>query len=131
MIVVDASAAIELLMRGPLASRIGVRLFAASESLHAPYLIDVEVAQVLRRFARKADIGVVRASQAIDDLAAMPLTRYPHLPLLPRVWRLRENVSAYDACYLALAEALKAPLITCDPSLASIPGCQARIDVIV
>lgn len=130
MIVLDASAAIELLLNAPLASRISGHVFRAGESLHAPHLIDVEVAQVLTRFARLGEIGAHRAEQALDDLADLPLTRYPHSMLLPAVWALRDNATAYDAAYIVLAEALGATLVTCDTALSSIPGHRARVEVI-
>ncbi len=130
MIVLDASAAIELLLNAPLAPRISGLVFRAGESLHAPHLIDIEVAQVLRRFARLGEIGSQRAEQALEDLADLPLARYPHSILLPAVWALRENATAYDAAYLVLAEALGATLLTCDTALGSIPGHRARVEVI-
>lgn len=130
MIVLDASAAIEVLLNAPLAPRISQRIFRLGESLHAPHLIDVEVAQVLRRFARLGEIEPRRAGQALDDLADLPLVRYPHTMLLPVVWALRHNATAYDAAYLVLSEALGATLVTCDQALASIPGHRARVEVI-
>lgn len=130
MIVVDASAAIEVLLNTPAAARIAERLFAPGETLHAPHLLDVEVAQVLRRYALAGQLDAARGVEALDDLAALPLTRYPHDLLLPRIWELRENVTAYDAVYLALAEVLAAPLLTRDQALASAPGHEARIELI-
>lgn len=130
MIVLDASAAIELLLNAPLAPRISRHVFRAGESLHAPHLIDIEVAQVLRRFARLGEIGTRRARQALDDLVDLPLIRYPHSMLLPAVWALRDNATAYDAAYLVLAEALGATLVTCDAALATVPGHRARVEVI-
>lgn len=130
MIVVDASAALEVLLNTRTAQRVAARLFERDRTLHAPHLIDVEVAQVLRRLLRRGEIGATRATQALDDLSELPLTRYPHLVLLPRIWSLRENATAYDASYLALAEALDAVLVTCDAALASVPGCSAKIEVI-
>jgi predicted nucleic acid-binding protein len=130
VIVVDASAAIEVLLNTPAAARIAERLFAPGETLHAPYLLDVEVAQVLRRYALAGQLDAARGVEALDDLTALPLTRYPHDLLLPRIWELRENVTAYDAVYLALAEVLAAPLLTRDQALASAPGHEARIELI-
>ena len=130
MIVLDASALLEVLLNERLAAPIAHRIFDPSESLHAPHLIDVEVAQVLRRLVRKRAMGPERGEQALDDLRDFPLSRYPHSLLLPRVWSLRENASAYDATYLALAEALDATLLTCDAALASVPGHQARVQVV-
>src|SRR5438552_1488940 len=114
MIVVDASVVLETLLRTPNAAAVERRLFDPSQTLHAPHLIDVEVAQVLRRYAQKGEIDDARGRTAIADLADFPLQRYPHDFLLPRVWDLRQNLTAYDAIYVALAEALDAPLLTRD-----------------
>ena len=130
MIVVDASAALELLLNTPFAARVATRLFSRGETLHAPHLIDLEVAQVLRRWERAGAITAPRAEEAFEDLADLPLVRYPHLLLLPRVWALRQNATAYDAAYLALAEAIGATLVTRDVALASIPGHTARVEVV-
>ncbi len=130
MIVLDASAAIEVLANDRLATAIADRIFDAAESLHAPHLIDVEVAQVFRRLVRRRQMSAERGEQALEDLRQFPLTRYPHSLLLPRVWSLRDNASAYDATYLALAEALDATLLTCDAALASVPGHCAKVEVV-
>lgn len=129
MIVVDASALLEVLLRGPRADAVARYLFGGGVGLAAPHLIDLEVAQVLRRIAARGALSAHRAAQAFDDLGAMPMTRYDHLPLLPRVWALRDNLTAYDAAYLSLAEALGAPLVTCDAALRATPG--RCVDVIV
>lgn len=130
MIVVDASAILEVLLNTPAAARVGERLFAAGETLHAPHLLDLEVAQVLRRYSASGELDPERGLQALEDLADLPLTRYPHDLFLPRIWELRHNVTAYDAAYLALAEALAAPLVTRDASLASAAGHAARIELV-
>ncbi len=130
MIVLDASAALELLLNTPAAARVARRVLDPRESLHAPHLIDLEVAQVLRRWERKGELALARALEAFDDLADLPLTRYPHQMLLPRIWGLRDNATAYDAAYLALSEVLGATLVTCDSALASVPGHTARVEVI-
>jgi predicted nucleic acid-binding protein len=130
MIVVDASAVLETLLRTPNAETVEKRLFDPSQTLHAPHLLDVEVAQVLRRYAGNGEIDDERGRAALADLAAFPLRRYPHDFLLPRVWDLRKNLTAYDAVYVALAEALDAPLLTCDRRLATAPGHQARIELV-
>ncbi|MGH7087360.1 MAG: type II toxin-antitoxin system VapC family toxin [Stellaceae bacterium] len=130
MIVVDASALLEVLLRTSAAAAIEDRLFDAEETLHAPHLIDVEVAQVLRRYAATGQIAATRCRDALSDLLDLPLSRYPHDVLLPRVWDLRHNLTAYDAAYVALAEALDAPLLTRDRRLAAAPGHRARIDLV-
>ncbi len=104
-------------------------IFAANETLHAPHLIDLEVAQVLRRYVRSATISADRGAEALTDLVDFPLTRYPHHVLLTRIWQMRHGLTAYDAAYLALAEALNAPLITRDRALAKT-GSQVRVEVI-
>jgi len=129
LIVVDASAVLEVLLGTTTGARVGQRLLSGRESLHAPHLLDVEVAQVLRRFAAAGDLTAERGREALEDLADFPLHRYSHDVLLPRIWELRHNVTAYDAAYVALAEVLGAPLVTCDERLGSTPGHAAKIDV--
>ena len=132
MIVLDASAAIEWLLQTPTAEAIDARLFAGARSApwYAPHLIDVEVAQVLRRRVAARRLTEARAREAIADLIDAPLTRFPHDSLLPRIWQLRGNLTAYDAAYIALAEALDATLVTCDRRLSSAAGHKARVDVV-
>lgn len=130
MIVVDASALIEVLLNTPSGSRITERLFDGQETLHAPCLLDIEVAQVLRRYALAGELTANRGLQAMEDLADFPLTRYPHDLFLPRIWELRHNVTAYDAAYIALSEALDALLLTRDAKLASATGHHATIEFI-
>jgi predicted nucleic acid-binding protein len=130
VIVVDASAILEVLLKTPVAARVGARLFAAGETLHAPHLLDLEVAQVLRRYAVSGDLAPERGLEALDDYLAFPLVRYPHDVFLPRIWELRHAVTAYDAAYLALAEALAAPLLTRDAALASARGHGARVELL-
>jgi predicted nucleic acid-binding protein len=130
VIVVDASAALEVLLRTPAAPAIEERLFASGETLHAPHLIDLEVAQTLRRYAVGGDIAPARGRIALADFTDFPIQRYPHGVLLPRIWELRHNLTAYDAAYVALAEALDAPLVTRDRSLAAAGGRRARIEVL-
>jgi predicted nucleic acid-binding protein len=100
------------------------------EVLAAPELVDLEVASVLRRQNLAGAIDVRRAGLALADLAALPLQRAPHLPLLPRCWELRENLTVYDAAYIALAEALDATLVTGDRRLARANGPRCDIDVL-
>jgi predicted nucleic acid-binding protein len=130
VIVVDASAALEVLLRTPLASAVERRLFDRHQSLHAPHLIDLEVAQVLRRYCAAGDLTERRAREALADFMDLSVKRYPHHPFLDRIWELRHNLSAYDAAYIALAEGLNAILVTSDRALASAPGHRARLDLI-
>ena len=129
MIVADASALVEVLLRKRTADAIAVRLFASGLVLHVPYLLDVEVAHVIRRHAAGGDIGPDRGYELLTDLLNLPLQRHPHDWLLPRVWELRHNFTAYDAVYVALAEALDAPLVTRDARLAAAPGHSAKVEV--
>jgi predicted nucleic acid-binding protein len=129
VIVVDASALLEALLSTPTGATLEDRLFAPGQTLHAPHLIDVEVAQVVRRYAANRDIDAERGRQALDDLAYLPLRRYRHDLLLQRIWELRNNLTAYDAAYVALAEALDCPLLTTDRRLAAAAGHRARIDL--
>jgi len=130
VIVLDASAAVEWLLQTPTGARVEARIFSGTASLHAPHLIDIEVAQVLRRYAVSGTITASRGRDALQDLLDLALTRYPHDVLLPRVWELRDNLTAYDAAYVALAEALGAPLVTCDSKIASASRHRARVEVI-
>ncbi len=129
MIVLDASAALDWLLQSSAGQRIENRIYSHNESLHAPHLLDLEVAQVLRRLTRDGTVSVHRADEAIQDLMDLRITRYPHFVLLPRVWQLRHNLSAYDAAYVGLAEKLGATLITADRRLASASGNSARIEL--
>ena len=98
--------------------------------LHAPELLDLEVLSVLRRRASSGDIDEAGAGVALEALGELPLTRYPHLPLLPRVWTLRTNLSPYDAAYVALAEELGCPLVTGDRRIARAPGIGCAVELL-
>ena len=130
MIVADASVILEVLLRTPAAALIDHEVFAPQETLHAPHLLDIEVAQVLRRYAMTGEADPERCRAALLDLSDFPLTRYPHDVLLPRIWELRDNFTAYDATYVALAEVLDAELLTRDQRLANAPGSAARIRIV-
>jgi predicted nucleic acid-binding protein len=129
VIVLDASAAVEWLLRLPLAGAVDEWLGRTDQSLHAPHLLDVEVAQVVRRFAGRGAITAERGAQALVDLADLDVNRYPHTPLLTMVWDLRTNLTAYDAAYVALAVTLEATLLTLDARLAAapLPGAKAEL----
>jgi predicted nucleic acid-binding protein len=100
------------------------------EQLVAPELIDLEVLSTLRRAARGGRLDERRSSQALDDLAALPLRRVSHLPLVARAWELRDNLTAYDAAYVALAEALNALLLTADRAFEKLNGVRCEVEVL-
>jgi predicted nucleic acid-binding protein len=127
MLVLDASALVAYLTGGEHAERVRAELLKARRALWAPHLIDAEVGHVLRRAVRAGELAPDAAHAALDDLADLPLRRAPHRRLLPRAWALRENLSFYDALYVALAERLRAPLMTLDGRLAGAPGVQAEV----
>jgi len=129
VIVLDASAALDWLLQTAAGQRIEQRIYSHRESLHAPHLLDLEVGQVLRRLVREGAVSAHRAEQAIEDLLDLRIARYPHFVLLPRIWQLRHNLSAYDAAYVALAENLGARLLTRDARLASVSGLTAPIEL--
>jgi predicted nucleic acid-binding protein len=130
VIVIDASALIEVLLTTRASAKVTKRLFGGNDTLHAPHLLDLEVAEVLRRYTLSGEMSVERGEQALEDLADLPLNRYPHDIFLRRIWSLLRNLTVYDAAYVALAEALDAPLITRDAALAKVPGHRARVEVI-
>jgi predicted nucleic acid-binding protein len=129
MIVLDASAVVDWLLQTPAGQRVEQRIYARNDTLHTVHLLDVEFAQVLRRLVREGTLARRRAEEAMEDLIAVRVTRYAPVALLPRIWQLRQNLSAYDAAYVALAEELKAPLITRDQKIAAAPGHSATIEV--
>ena len=129
MIVLDASAAIDWLLQTAVGRQIDQRIYSRGESLHAPHLLDLEVAQVLRRLVREGTVSAPRADQAIHDLLDLRVTRYPHFLFLPQIWRLRDNFSAYDAVYVGLTGKLGATLITRDARLASASARRLSIEL--
>jgi predicted nucleic acid-binding protein len=130
VIVLDASAAVEWLLQTSTGVRVARRILSSRETLHAPHLIDVEVTQVFRRQVAQGAITASRAEEALQDLLDLRLRRYPHGFFLRRVWELRDNLTAYDALYIALTEVLDATLLTRDGKLALAPGHHARVEVI-
>ena len=130
MIVLDASALVELLLGTEQGQSVGVRIADPALGLHTPHLADVEVAQTLRRYVREGDLDPASAAAALDDLHALDLEQHAHEPLLDRVWSLRQNLTAYDAVYVALAEILETILLTCDCKLARAPGIAGRVELV-
>ena len=121
---------LEVLLRSQTGLEIEKRIFSPQETLYAPHLLDLEVAQVLRRYCASGEMDAERGREALRDLADIPINRYPHDVFLPRIWELRPNMTAYDAAYVALAETLPAPLLTRDTRLASAPGHAAIFELI-
>ena len=126
--VLDASGAVELLLNTPAGKRLAARLADETEVVHVPHLIDVEIAQVLRRYVLRGALDERAGWMALRRWRSFDVERYPHEPFLDRVWRLRANVSAYDAVYVALAEALSTVLVTGDRRLAAAPGLRVTVE---
>ena len=116
------------------ASRRGVlvaeRVQAESFRVHIPHLCSVETASIFRRWVQRSEMTSARAAAALVDLANLAVVRHPHEPYLSRIWALRDNVSAYDAVYVALAEAIDATLLTCDRRLSRAPLTSVTIEVV-
>ena len=127
MIVLDASVVVELITRGPLADSIRSKLAGSYDSIVVPHLIDVEVMNALRGLTAGHRIDSHHCGQLLAQLAALSAERYSHTPLLRRIWELRHNFTAYDATYIALAEATGSVLYTCDEKLRS--GHRARVEL--
>jgi predicted nucleic acid-binding protein len=129
VIVVDASVLVPALTDDEAeGDRYRARL--AGERLAAPAMIDVEVASAWRGLSRSGRLPMRRAELALADLAALPLARAGHRPLMNRIWELRDNLSAYDASYVALAELLGTVLLTADAAIAGAPGAQCDVEVL-
>lgn len=126
----DASALLEILLQTVRAERLMQRALAASERIHAPELLDIEVISALRRLQQRRELSAERAGQALEDLSYLAIQRHAHGPLLGRIWELRDSMTAYDAAYVVLAEALGAPLLTCDARLSRAHGHRANIELI-
>lgn len=129
MIVLDASAAVELLLVTPRSVALQEAILAGS-TFHAPHVIDIEILHALRRLVRLREISPARAQEALEDLGALNATRYSHEAFCGRIWELRAFLTAYDAAYVALAELLGAPLYTADRRLGRSRGHGARIQVL-
>lgn len=130
MIVLDASAAVELLLNTSSGRRVAARIAGPDVSLHAPHLLSIEVAQVIRRYVAAGQVEAARGRDAVMDLAGIGLISYEHDLLLPRIWELRDNLTAYDAAYVALAELLDAPILTLDERLGGAPGHDAQVELL-
>ena len=128
MLVVDASCLAEVALAGPDAEPVRGRLAADVEQA-APHLVDAEVLSVVRRAHLRGELDLTAAGQAIDDLASWPGTRVDHRPLLGRAWELRHSLTAAGALYVALAEALDAPLLTLDTRLARADGPRCTVEI--
>jgi predicted nucleic acid-binding protein len=134
MLVIDASALVDLLLVRPVGASVERHVAAHGYDLHAPHLLDPEVLSALRRVVVAGHASADRAGEAVTDLLDLPIERYPHDMLVPRIWELRANLSAYDATYVALAESLTdegAPLLTTDERLARAARAHARAEVIL
>lgn len=130
MIVVDASAVLELLLNRRAAEAVRKRVFRRGVTLHAPHLLDLEVLQVIRRYNLTREMTDERAEEAISSHLALPVERYPHELLFGRIWELRRNLAAYDAAYVALAELLGARLLTTDARLAKSPAARKVVELL-
>jgi predicted nucleic acid-binding protein len=129
MIVLDASVVVELLTNGPLADSLRNDLAGRDESYIVPHLLDVEVVSAIRRLTAMRRVDAHRIEQLLVGLRALPAERYAHTPLLSRIWELRHNFTAYDATYIALAEATGSVFYTTDEKLSK--GHRARVAVFI
>jgi predicted nucleic acid-binding protein len=120
----------EWLLQSAAGERVAVRIFSSPEELHAPHLLDVEVTQALRRAVATGALSLSRAMEGLQDFLDLPIMRHPHESLLWRMWDLRDNLVAYDAAYVALAESLGATLLTCDAKIRAAAGHSARVEVV-
>ncbi len=131
MIVADASVVVDMFLgRGGVAGDELRERLANEELVSAPHLLDAEVGQALRRLSMQREMTVNRATTSLQELAALPIRRYAHGWLLPRAFELRSNVTIYDGLYLALAEVLGVPLLSCDAALGDVPGCRAAVEIL-
>lgn len=130
MNVLDASLLIEILVATPLGIRLAAKVLTGDGLLHVPHLLDVEVAQAVRRLTLSGGLDRQRAEAALNVLTDLPLVRHGHVPYISRIWELRFSMTAYDAAYIALAEGLGAVLLTCDGRLARSHGHRARVKLL-
>lgn len=130
MIVLDASAVVEMLLRTPTGELAARHVATADAGVHAPHLLDAEVGSVMRRLELNRDVDAGAAETLLIAFQRLPIRRYDLGPLLPRAWELRKNLTIYDALYVALTEALGATLLTTDRRLARAPGIDIQVKVI-
>ena len=130
MIVLDASAAFELLLNTKSGRQVAGFIRSSATSLHAPHLIDIEITQTLRRYLLAGEVSLQRAETALEAWQDIAVTRHPHSPLIRDIWGYRNNLTAYDGAYVVLAEHLDAVLVTCDSALAGAPDLGPRVQVI-
>ena len=130
MIVVDASVVADALAEPTAAGEHARARIEQERDLHAPHLLDLEVTNTFRRRVRAGKLDAEQAAMAMEDLLLLRISRYPHGPMLPRIWELRENVTPYDASYVALAEQLECVFVTGDARLAKVHSVHCRIEVL-
>lgn len=130
MIVVDASAVLTALMGSMRSNRVLDRIEQVDDTFHAPQLLDIEIASGLRRYAKNGELSRVTAERCLLDFQGLRIERHSHVGLLPRIWELRQNLTAYDAAYVALAELLDCPLLTTDGKLARSGSHRAKIELL-
>jgi predicted nucleic acid-binding protein len=130
ILILDTSVVIDLILHRPPHFTAIAKTLQQAEVLAAPHLLDIEVAQVLRRFVLQDDLTVNRAEQALADYRDLPIHRYPHEPLLLRAFNLLHNLTVYDAVYVVLADALDATLLTRDPTLQGVLGTTVPVQLI-
>ena len=130
MIVIDASVVADALAEPTDAGERARATIENERDLHAPHLLDLEVTNSFRRRIAASELDLERATLAVADLLLLPLRRYPHGPMLPRIWELRDNVTPYDASYIALAEQLGCVFVTSDARLGAVPSARCPIEVL-
>lgn len=130
MIVLDASVLVPAVADDAATGAVARARLRADPDLHAPHLADLEVLSVLRRLQRAGRIDATRAANALHDLSDLRLVRYPHWPLAARIWELRENLTPYDACYIALAETLGCTLVTGDARISRVTGTRCEVEIV-
>ena len=129
MIVLDASAALELLLNTATGKSVAREITGRGVTLHAPHLIDLEIVQTLRRYVLNGAVSEARAQALINYWLQFDVVRYPHEPFIATIWQHRNNLTAYDAVYVALAKILPATLVTCDTALTEMTKSDRTIKI--